>query len=81
MAYFDSPDPIEVSFRFSDPTPTDVTVQVEGGGEVVRTIALEQLSPGQEHIVAWDGLTDSRKAAPDGKYLLRLGPSGGQLGR
>lgn len=79
-AYFDGPDPIEVSFRFADPAPSDVTVRVESRGRAVRTIELRQLQPATDHVVEWDGLTDARKPAPDGRYAIRIGPSGGRLG-
>lgn len=79
-AYFDAGEPIEVSFRFADPAPADVTVEIASGGEVARTIELKQLEPGIDHTVTWDGLTDSRRAARDGKYSIRVGPSGGRLG-
>lgn len=79
-AFFDSRDPIAVTFRFADPAPADVTVEVQGRGRTVRTINLKQLEPGMEHRVEWDGLSDSRKPVPDGKYRFRVGPSGGGLG-
>lgn len=53
-------------------------VRIAGEGES-RTYDLKQLDPAQEHVVEWDGLTDARKAAPDGGYRVRIGPAGGPL--
>ncbi len=79
-AYFDQRDPIEVTFRFADPAPADVTVRVVRGAELVRAIELKQLPPATDHTVEWDGLTDSGTAAPDAKYRIEVGPAGGQGG-
>ena len=79
-AFFDARDPIEASFRFDHAEAVDVTVRVERGGRTVRTIQLKRLDPGPEHVVAWDGLSDARRAAPDGRYRIRVGPDGGALG-
>lgn len=79
-AFFDGREPIETSFRFADPSPTDVTVQVERRGRVVRRIELKQLAPATDQVAAWDGLDDSGRAAADGKYAIRVGPAGGELG-
>jgi murein DD-endopeptidase MepM/ murein hydrolase activator NlpD len=79
-AYFDSRAPIEASFRFDHAEPVDMTIAVEREGRAVRTIQLKRLAPGEEHLVSWDGLTDARKPARDGKYRIRVGPAGGALG-
>ena len=59
--------------------PTDVSVRIAGGGEgEVRRYELKQLQPGQ-HELSWDGLTEARKAAPDGRYKVHVGATGSQL--
>lgn len=42
-------------------------------------MALKQLEPGREHRADWDGLTDSGRPAPDGRYAVKVGPAGGPL--
>ncbi len=79
-AFFDGFDPVEVSFRFSGAAPVDVTVRVERAGRLVRTIAAKRLRPGDDNVVAWDGLTGAGRAAPDGKYRISVGPADGALG-
>lgn len=77
-AFFGTEPGVRVSFRFAAPGPTDVEVRIAGAGQS-RTINLKQVDPGKEHRVEWDGLTDSRKAAPDGDYAVKVGPAGGPL--
>lgn len=78
-AFFDAEGGVEVRFRFAAPGPTDLSVRIAGGGAEVRRYELKQLAPGDEHKLIWDGLTDARKAAPDGDYRVLVGPSGSQL--
>ena len=81
-AFFDGDAGIEVHFRFSSPGPADVVVAfLRDGTRAVRRIELKQLEPGEEHVFTWDALTDGRGAAPDGRYRVLVGPSGGPLGR
>jgi murein DD-endopeptidase MepM/ murein hydrolase activator NlpD len=77
-AFFDSADGVRIEFRFSG-TAQDVSVRIAGGGQEVRRIDLSQLQPGQDQVLTWDGLTDARKAAPDGTYRVLVGPPGSQL--
>ena len=80
QAFFDAREPIETTFSFSGSDRADVTVRIAGREKTVRTIGLKRLEPGSDHVVTWDGLTDSGRAAPDGKYRVRVGPAGGELG-
>jgi murein DD-endopeptidase MepM/ murein hydrolase activator NlpD len=79
-AFFDGREPIEATFRFSHGEPADVTVTVQRGTKMVRTIELKRLAPGQDHTVTWNGLNQARKPAADGKYRIRIGPGGGGYG-
>ena len=79
-AFFGAQGGVRISFRFSASGPTDVSVRIAGGGAgEVRRYELEQLDPGQSHELGWDGLTVSRRAAPDGTYRVLVGPAGSQL--
>ena len=78
-AFFDAERGVRIAFRFAAPGPADVSVRIEGKGRSDRELELKQLQPGGLHELSWDGLTDSRKAAPDGKYRVRIGPTGGRL--
>jgi murein DD-endopeptidase MepM/ murein hydrolase activator NlpD len=78
-AFFDSRDGVRIDFRFGGSSPQSVSVRIAGGGKEVRRIELGQLSPGQDHVVTWDGLTDAAKAARNGLYRVLVGPSGSQL--
>lgn len=79
-AFFDAEGGVRIAFRFAAPGPTDVSVRIAGGGEgEVRRYELKQLEPAQQHELAWDGLTEARKAAPDGTYRVLVGPAGSQL--
>ena len=76
-AFFDAEGGVRIAFRFAAPGPTDVSVRIAGGGEgEVRRYELKQLQPGQQHELSWDGLTEARKAAPDGNYRVLVGPGG-----
>ena len=71
---------MRIAFRFTAARPTDVSVRIAGGGEgEVRRYELKQLQPGQQHELSWDGLTEARKAAPDGRYKVLVGATGSQL--
>lgn len=78
-AYFDAEGGVRIAFRFAAPGPADVSVRIDGKGRSDRELELKQLQPGDTHELSWDGLTDSRKAAPDGAYRVRIGPTGGKL--
>ena len=79
-AFFDAEGGVRIAFRFAALGPTDVSVRIVGGGEgEVRRYELKQLEPAQQHELAWDGLTEARKAAPDGTYPVLVGPAGSQL--
>jgi murein DD-endopeptidase MepM/ murein hydrolase activator NlpD len=79
-AFFGEEAGVVIRFRLAAPGPADLEVRIAGGGEgEVRSYQLKQLEPGQQHELSWDGLTDSRKAAPDGDYRVSIGPADGQL--
>jgi murein DD-endopeptidase MepM/ murein hydrolase activator NlpD len=78
-AFFDAEGGVRIGFRFAAPGPTDVAVRIAGPGGEVRRFELKRLEPSQEHVVSWDGLTESRKAAPDGIYRVLIGPAGSRL--
>ncbi|MBM3667652.1 MAG: hypothetical protein FJW90_09285 [Actinobacteria bacterium] len=79
-AFFDAPGEVAIRFRFSAPGPSDVSVRIAGAGAgEVRRYELGQLDPGQRHVVRWDGLTSTRRAAPDGHYRVLVGPTGAEL--
>jgi murein DD-endopeptidase MepM/ murein hydrolase activator NlpD len=69
---------VRIAFRFAAPGPTDVTVRIDGKQD--RAYELKQLQPDQTHELHWDGLTDARKAAPDGAYRVLVGSTGSRLG-
>lgn len=49
----------------------DVTVNVMSGGNVVKTIHMNAQEAGV-HNFAWDGSTDAKGTAPDGKYTFQV---------
>jgi murein DD-endopeptidase MepM/ murein hydrolase activator NlpD len=78
-AFFDARGGITIRFRFDAPRPTDVSVRIAGGGREVRRQELKQLEPGAVREFRWDGLTEGRKPAPDGRYRVLVGTSGSDL--
>jgi len=73
-----SPNPFvsQVSFRFSLPEVSDVTLGVyDTAGRLVRTVASNEL-PGGVHTVSWNGRDSSGSSVPSGIYFARLEASG-----
>ena len=46
-------------------------------GKTVRSWTERKARPGERLRRRWDGVTESGRAAPDGRYEFRVGPSGG----
>jgi murein DD-endopeptidase MepM/ murein hydrolase activator NlpD len=76
-AFFDADGGVRIAFRFAAPGPTDVSVRIDGKRD--RAYELKQLRPGETHRLRWDGLNNAGKAAPDGIYRVRVGPTGSRL--
>lgn len=75
--FFGSEDGVLIRFTFSTPGPTDVTVRIVGAKDA-REYVMKQLEPGTQHELSWDGLTDDRKAASDGRYRVLVGAAGSE---
>ncbi len=70
---------VRIAFRFMFDRPLDLVVEIVRGptGKVVRHIPMPGARPGERYRVRWDGLTDTRRAAPDGRYGVRIVPPAG----
>jgi murein DD-endopeptidase MepM/ murein hydrolase activator NlpD len=65
---------VRISFALQGNTPLDLRVEIVRGAarKLVRTFKLRAAAPGATQVVRWDGLTDARRAAPDGRYGVRV---------
>ena len=72
--------PVNIRFRFSADGPLDVGVEIVRR-RVVRRFLLRGAVPGRLQRVRWDGVTSRGRAAPDGRYRVRIGAVGGLLRR
>jgi murein DD-endopeptidase MepM/ murein hydrolase activator NlpD len=75
--FFDSASPVEVRFTIQAPGPTDMVVRFGRGDEEVRSLQVEDVPPGAERIVSWNGVTAAGAAARDGNYRVLVGAAGG----
>jgi murein DD-endopeptidase MepM/ murein hydrolase activator NlpD len=69
---------VGVRFRFRAQRPLDLHVAVVRArtGQRVRRFLVRAAAPGVTRRLAWNGLTSGRRAAPDGRYVIRIGPHG-----
>jgi len=75
--YTDSADGVRIDYRISGSAPADVTISVSGSGEVVRTIDVPGVQPGDDRVERWDGLTGGGQPVADGTYKVTVGVAGG----
>lgn len=75
--FFDSATPVKVRFTIQAPAPADMVVRFGRGDEEVRRIRVEDVPPGVEQIVQWNGVTSSGTAAANGNYRVLAGEVGG----
>ena len=78
-AFFDARGGVTIRFRFEATGPTDVSLRIAGEGREVRRQELKQVEPGAVREFRWDGLTEGRKPAPNGRYRVLVGTSGSDL--
>jgi murein DD-endopeptidase MepM/ murein hydrolase activator NlpD len=66
--------PVQVSFGVAAPAPLALQVDVvrEATRKPVRSFALPPVAPGAVQRVEWDGSTAAGKAAPNGRYRMRV---------
>jgi len=63
---------------FALPAPAEVDLRIfDAAGRLVRTLATGPLAAGR-HEVEWDGADARGRAAPSGRYLLRLRAGGSE---
>jgi hypothetical protein len=75
-----SPFTIETEIALSVPAWGRATVRVlDVAGRVVRTLIDRPMEPG-EHVLSWDGMTDSGTRAASGIYFVRLEFAGRERG-
>lgn len=70
---------VRIEFRFTSAAPLDLRVEVVNrrSRKVVRRFALPAAVPGSSQRLRWDGLSDRRRVASDGRYGVRvLAPDG-----
>ena len=75
--YTDSAGGVRIEFRIAGSAPADVAIRIVGGGEEVRTLQVQAVTPGSDHSVRWDGVTNGGRLVPDGTYRVLVGVSGG----
>lgn len=71
----------QVRFVFQGSKAQDVRVEVvnRDTNQVVRTLVVPDVSPGQPATASWNGLGTSHGVAPNGSYKFRIAPvSGGE---
>jgi murein DD-endopeptidase MepM/ murein hydrolase activator NlpD len=76
-AFFESAKGVRISFRLTAPGPTDATVRIRRGGRVVRRWVVRAAEPEAVQRIRWNGVSGSRKGAPDGVYRVFVRPRGG----
>lgn len=72
---------IHLRFRASQPLRVAIRIKRLGSGQTVRRIVTGRLGPRRWHHLAWDGRTQGRRLAPEGRYLVVVGPVGGPFRR
>ncbi len=77
-AFFDSPRPLRLRYRFSASRRLDVLIRVvrKADGETVRRWIERDLAPGKLHRRRWDGREPDGDVVADGAYQFRVGPVG-----
>lgn len=71
--------PVTVAFRLRGCSPESLAVEIARvrGGRVVRRLALRAAAPHALLRLRWNGLTGAGRAAPDGRYVVRVRAGGG----
>ncbi len=74
---------VRIQFRFTGDARLDLRVEIVGGPsrKVVRRFAIRRAVRGERQRLRWNGLTDSARAAPDGRYGVRVVAPGGRARR
>lgn len=74
---------VRIAFRFTGDAPLDLRVDIVRGPSrtLVRRFTLAGAVPGVLQRVRWSGLTRARRAAPDGRYGVRVVAPGGRARR
>jgi murein DD-endopeptidase MepM/ murein hydrolase activator NlpD len=68
---------VRIEFRIAAAGAADVSIRIARGGREIRRIELADVAPGANQVQAWDGLTNARIPAPDGRYAVLIGPPTG----
>jgi murein DD-endopeptidase MepM/ murein hydrolase activator NlpD len=76
--YFDGERQATARFSFAASRQLDLVVRVVRSrhGEVIRRYLERGLAPGRVHELSWDGRRGDRGVPGDGRYRIRVGPSG-----
>ena len=74
---------VRIEFRFTGAAALDLRVEVvrHSSRKVVRRFELPAAAPDVPQRLRWDGLTDKRRAASDGRYGVRVVAPGGRVRR
>jgi murein DD-endopeptidase MepM/ murein hydrolase activator NlpD len=75
--YTDSVEGVKIEFRISGSAPADVMISISSSGDVVRTIVVPAVQPGDEATERWDGLTDGGSPVADGTYKVTVAVANG----
>jgi murein DD-endopeptidase MepM/ murein hydrolase activator NlpD len=77
-SFFFAKQKTKLKYRFAGPGRTDVRIEVvnRDTGETVRRLVKES-EPNTENVFQWNGMTNAGKAAKEGRYSFRIGPSNG----
>jgi murein DD-endopeptidase MepM/ murein hydrolase activator NlpD len=77
-AFVGAPRGIQVAFKLEGTGPTDVLIRVVGAEKEVRQILVPQVVPEVERVEAWDGLSNTGRAVPDGSYRVLVAAGGAE---
>ncbi len=66
--------PVRIAFRVAASAPLALALDIvcEKTGKPVRRILLDDVVPGAQRLVRWNGVTGGDKVAPGGRYRIRL---------
>lgn len=78
--FYDGKRQSELEYLFEAGGPTDIRIDVLKGQKVVDSIVQRNQEPFASHDATWDGLSDSGRIAPNGKYKFKVSQVSGGSG-
>ena len=74
-AFVDGVRPLSVRIRFRADGPSDLSIRIRRGGDLVQRAFVRDLEPGRHRIAVWDGILGSGKVAKEGDYRAFVKPA------